>query len=199
MQIAADGPRLLSVRFIVRQACIQGGWRSDHGKTDIRQRSVRSAEVPKTGVASGSTGQCQVHHRNVGKHRDGTRSRSCVVRWVLGGTEKLRGAGFTFRPESASTCFSSLAIRFSCSLVAWAGIMRCKHNDMLFDTRERCVELMRQATTSTGLKTTVNVIHRICKTGRNATESIKKAIRSTLDFHRILPKWNYTIKPENGR
>lgn len=69
---------------------------------------------------------------------------------------------------------------------------------MLFDTLERCVGLMRKATTSTGLKTTVNVMRRIYETGRNATESIKSAIRSTVDFHEILPKWNYTIKPEIG-
>ncbi|MCC7085859.1 MAG: hypothetical protein IT427_12730, partial [Pirellulales bacterium] len=37
---------------------------------------------------------------------------------------------------------------------------------MLFDTLERCVELMRKASTSTGLQTTVNVIRNIYATGR---------------------------------
>ncbi len=69
---------------------------------------------------------------------------------------------------------------------------------MLFDTLERAVELMRKATTSTGLKTTVNVIRRIYETGRNATEIIKETIRSTVCFHELLPRWNYSIAPHNG-
>lgn len=69
---------------------------------------------------------------------------------------------------------------------------------MLFDTLERCVALMRKSSTSTGLKTTVNVIRRTYETGRNATEAIKNAVRSTICFHEILPKWNYTIKPQIG-
>jgi len=67
---------------------------------------------------------------------------------------------------------------------------------MLLDTLERCVELMRKASTSTGLTTTVNVIRRLYENGRNATEAIKEAVRSTVCFHDILPKWNYTIKPQ---
>lgn len=69
---------------------------------------------------------------------------------------------------------------------------------MLFDTLERCVELMRKASTSTGLKTTVNVIQRIYETGRNASKAMKDTIRSTVCFHEELPKWNYTIKPQTG-
>jgi len=69
---------------------------------------------------------------------------------------------------------------------------------MLFDTLERAVELMRKATTSTGLKTTVNVIRRIYETGRNATEIIKETIRSTVCFHELLPNWNYSIVPQIG-
>lgn len=69
---------------------------------------------------------------------------------------------------------------------------------MLFDTLERCVELMRKASTSTGLKTTVNVIQRIYETGRNASKAMKDTIRSTVCFREELPKWNYTIKPQTG-
>lgn len=68
---------------------------------------------------------------------------------------------------------------------------------MLFDTLDTAVALMRKATTSTGLKTTVNVIRRIYETGRNATEVIKQQVRSTVAFADNLPKWNYTIKPQN--
>jgi len=67
---------------------------------------------------------------------------------------------------------------------------------MLFDTLQRAVELMRKATTATGLKTTVNVIKRIYETGRNATDAMKESIRKTVQFHDLLPKWNYTITPQ---
>lgn len=70
---------------------------------------------------------------------------------------------------------------------------------MLFDTLERAVELMRKATTSTGLRTTVNVMRRIYETGRNATDAIKETIRRTVQFHNILPKWNYTVLPQLGQ
>lgn len=67
---------------------------------------------------------------------------------------------------------------------------------MLFDTLERAVELMRKATTSTGLRTTVNVMRRVYETGRNATDAIKETIRRTVKFHGLLPKWNYTLMPQ---
>lgn len=70
---------------------------------------------------------------------------------------------------------------------------------LLFDTLGRVVELMRKATTSTGLKTTVNVIKRIYETGRNATEAMKEKIRATVQFHDLLPKWNYTLTPQIGQ
>lgn len=44
---------------------------------------------------------------------------------------------------------------------------------MLFDTIETVVNLMRRAATSTGLRTTVNVIRRSYETGRNATDEVK--------------------------
>ena len=67
---------------------------------------------------------------------------------------------------------------------------------MLFDTLERVVELMRKATTSTGLRTTVNVINRVYEASRKATNEMKAIIRSTVQFHDLLPKWNYTITPQ---
>ncbi len=70
---------------------------------------------------------------------------------------------------------------------------------MLFDTLEHVVELMRKATTTTGLRTTVNVIRKIYETGRNATEAMKSVVRETVTFHDLLPKWNYTIKPQFGQ
>jgi heterodisulfide reductase subunit C len=67
---------------------------------------------------------------------------------------------------------------------------------MLFDTLEHVVELMRKASTRTGLHTTVNVIRRVYETGRTASDLMKQVIRSTLQFADLLPKWNYTITPQ---
>jgi len=65
---------------------------------------------------------------------------------------------------------------------------------MLFDTIDRVVELMRQASTATGLKTTVNVIHRLYETKRNATEAMKRQLR--IKYDEFLSKWNYVTTPE---
>jgi hypothetical protein len=67
---------------------------------------------------------------------------------------------------------------------------------MLFDTLETVVELMRKATTSTGLRTTVNVIRRLYETGRNATEEMKSNLKIVFDD--LLPKWNYRAVPQNA-
>jgi hypothetical protein len=67
---------------------------------------------------------------------------------------------------------------------------------MLFDTLDTVVHLMRKASTSTGLRTTVNVIHRIYEAGRNATQAMKDTIRSTVHFDQLLPKWNYQLTPQ---
>ena len=65
---------------------------------------------------------------------------------------------------------------------------------MLFDSLDTVVRLMRRATTSTGLKTTVNVIRRAYEIGQNATEHIKQNLK--IIFDRLLPKWNYTAFPQ---
>lgn len=67
---------------------------------------------------------------------------------------------------------------------------------LMFDTLERAVQLMRKATTSTGLRTTVNVIRRLYETGRAASQTMIDTIRATLKFHDLLPKWNYTLTPQ---
>ena len=66
---------------------------------------------------------------------------------------------------------------------------------MLFDTLETVVKLMRRAATSTGLRTTVNVIRRCYETGRNATDEMKQQLR--IKYDELLPKWNYTAVPKN--
>lgn len=67
---------------------------------------------------------------------------------------------------------------------------------MLFDTLETVVSLMRKATTTNGLRTTVNVIKRLYESGRKATDEMKDRIRSIVEFAETLSKLNYTIKPQ---
>lgn len=67
---------------------------------------------------------------------------------------------------------------------------------MLFDTLQTAVDLIRSASTTTGLKTTVNVIRRLYETGRTATDAMKQHIRSTIVYDTLLPKWNYSIIPQ---
>ena len=65
---------------------------------------------------------------------------------------------------------------------------------LLFDTLETVVRLMRRASTTTGLKTTVNVIRRAYEIGRQVTDDFKHNM--TILFDNILPKWNYRAIPE---
>lgn len=64
---------------------------------------------------------------------------------------------------------------------------------MLFDSLETVVDLMRQATTRTGLRTTVNVIRKRYAIGQKATDEIKAALR--IQFDKLLPRWNYVATP----
>ena len=66
---------------------------------------------------------------------------------------------------------------------------------MLFDSIETVVDLMRKTSTTTGLKTTVNVISRPYLTGRHATDEIKRNLKIVADD--TLPKWNYRAIPQN--
>lgn len=65
---------------------------------------------------------------------------------------------------------------------------------MLFDNIDRVAELMRRAKTSTGLRTTVNIIRREYETKQIATREIKANLR--IVFDKLMPKWNYVASPE---
>jgi hypothetical protein len=65
---------------------------------------------------------------------------------------------------------------------------------VLFDTLDRVVQLMHKASTSTGLKTTVNVIRRAYETGREVAAAFKAAL--PILFDNLLPKWNYRAVPQ---
>ena len=57
------------------------------------------------------------------------------------------------------------------------------------DTLDTVVRLMRNASTRTGLKTTVSIIRRIYETGRQVSEDFKASMPILFDDR--LPKWNY--------
>lgn len=65
---------------------------------------------------------------------------------------------------------------------------------MLFDTLDTVVRLMRNASTTTGLQTTVNVIRRLYATGRKVADDFKTTM--TIRFDALLPKWNYVALPQ---
>ena len=65
---------------------------------------------------------------------------------------------------------------------------------MLFDTLDTVVRLMRKAATTTGLRTTVNIIRRIYQTGRKVAADFKATMTIQFDDH--LPKWNYAALPQ---
>jgi DDE family transposase len=67
---------------------------------------------------------------------------------------------------------------------------------ILFDTLDTVVTFMRKASTSTGLRTTVNVIRRHYETGRKATAQMKQNLR--IVFDNLLPKWNYRAIPQDA-
>ena len=64
---------------------------------------------------------------------------------------------------------------------------------MLFDTLDTVVRLMRKASTTTGLQTTVNVIRRGYEIGRKVADKI--TVTMNLLFDDLLPKWNYVAVP----
>jgi hypothetical protein len=65
---------------------------------------------------------------------------------------------------------------------------------MLFDTLDTVVRLMRKASTTTGLQTTVNVIRRVYETGRKFFDHFKATM--PILFDDLLPKWNYVVTPQ---
>ena len=65
---------------------------------------------------------------------------------------------------------------------------------ILFDTIDTVVNQMRKASTTTGLRTTVNVMRRIYQTGRKVADNFKANM--AIQFDELLPKWNYVVKPQ---
>jgi hypothetical protein len=65
---------------------------------------------------------------------------------------------------------------------------------MLFDTVETVVRLMRKASTTRGLRTTVNVIRGVYDIGRQVADNFKTSM--SIAFDDLLPRWNYVAKPQ---
>ena len=64
------------------------------------------------------------------------------------------------------------------------------------ETVEIAKHYMEKAETRTGLKVEVNIIDRMFETGRKYALDFKE--KMTIQFDKLLPKWNYTIVPESG-
>jgi hypothetical protein len=67
---------------------------------------------------------------------------------------------------------------------------------VLFDTLDKVVQLMRKTATRTGLTTTVHVMKKIYETGRKATREFLDNM--PISFDEVLPRWNYTARPESS-
>ncbi|MCW5969214.1 MAG: hypothetical protein KIT57_11935 [Blastocatellales bacterium] len=58
---------------------------------------------------------------------------------------------------------------------------------------ELVTELMAKASTSTGLRVSVNLLDKVYQTGRRVAADVKERIRIIRDD--LLPKWNYRLLP----
>jgi hypothetical protein len=66
---------------------------------------------------------------------------------------------------------------------------------VIFSTIDLVKQLMEKTSTSTGLKVTVHIIHKVYETARKVADDFKQTIRIVFDD--FLPQWNYTAVP-NG-
>lgn len=65
---------------------------------------------------------------------------------------------------------------------------------LLFDVLDTVVQLMSRACTTTGLTTTVSVLHEAYAIGRKVARDFKRTM--TIQFDELLPKWNYRAVPQ---
>jgi hypothetical protein len=65
---------------------------------------------------------------------------------------------------------------------------------LLFDSLDTVVQLLRRASTTTGLKTTVSVIRKAYEIGRKVACDFKQTM--TIQFDDLLPQWNYRAVPQ---
>lgn len=64
---------------------------------------------------------------------------------------------------------------------------------VIFHTIDVVAELMRKATTRTGLSVAVDIVDKVYKIGRKVSQAAKDAVNLVRDT--VLPRWNYRILP----
>ena len=67
---------------------------------------------------------------------------------------------------------------------------------VIFESMGLVKELMEKASTSTGLRVTVDILDKVYQTGRKYAEGFKENMRIVFDD--ILPKWNYRAVPSGS-
>jgi len=65
---------------------------------------------------------------------------------------------------------------------------------VIFHTLETAKHYMEKTETTTGLKVLVGILHKAYETGRTYVAGFKKTMKIVFDD--LLPKWNYTARPE---
>lgn len=64
---------------------------------------------------------------------------------------------------------------------------------VILHSTEWVAQLMRKATTRTGLTVQVNILDKVYQLGRTVSETAKNAVKLLRDA--VLPRWNYRILP----
>jgi Rhodopirellula transposase DDE domain len=64
---------------------------------------------------------------------------------------------------------------------------------VIFHTIDVVAELMRKASTRTGLSVVVDILDKVYETGRKVSQATKEAVNLVRDI--VLPRWNYRILP----
>jgi hypothetical protein len=67
---------------------------------------------------------------------------------------------------------------------------------VIFESVELVKELMEKASTSTGLRVTVDILDKAYETGRKYADGFKKDMK--IVFDEIMPKWNYRAVPSRS-
>ncbi|MGL6097708.1 MAG: ISAzo13-like element transposase-related protein [Fimbriiglobus sp.] len=67
---------------------------------------------------------------------------------------------------------------------------------VIFHTLETAAHDIGKTETRTGLKVTVGILEKVYATSRKYMADFKKSMR--IVFDKVLPKWNYTAKPESA-
>ena len=65
---------------------------------------------------------------------------------------------------------------------------------VIFHTLETAKHYIGKTETTTGLKVIVGVLEKVYATGRKYMANFKETM--TIVFDEVLPKWNYTAKPQ---